>query len=59
MYIFEEANNDPDSQENVTQIRAFVNKPKNKNYSKNENEKDKEKVNEKKENENVTNSAWK
>jgi hypothetical protein len=57
MYIFEEGNNDPDSQENVSQTRTFVNKSKNKNDSKNENEKDKEKVNEKKENENVTDSV--
>jgi hypothetical protein len=30
MYIFEEGNNDPDSQENVAQTQAFVNKSKNK-----------------------------
>jgi hypothetical protein len=34
MYIFEEGDNDPDSQENVIQTRAFVNKSKNKNDSK-------------------------
>jgi hypothetical protein len=54
MYIFEEGDNDPDSQENVAQTRSFVNKSKNKNDSRNENEKDKEKVNDKKANENVT-----
>jgi hypothetical protein len=46
MYIFEEGDNDPKLQENVTQTRGFVNKSKNKNDSQKENEKDKEKMNE-------------
>jgi hypothetical protein len=50
MYIFEEGDNDPDSQENVAQTQAFVNKAKNKNDSEKEKDKDKEKVNEKKAN---------
>ena len=33
MYIFEEGDNDPDSQENVAQTRGFVNRPKNKGDS--------------------------
>jgi hypothetical protein len=45
MYIFEEGENDPDSQENVSQKWEFVNKYKNKyDYEK---EKEKEKGNEK------------
>ena len=39
MYIFEEGEDDPDSQENISQTRAFVNKSKIKDNS----EKDKEK----------------
>jgi hypothetical protein len=39
MYIFEEGDNDPESQENVAQTRAFVNKYKNKNDIESENEK--------------------
>jgi hypothetical protein len=38
MYIFGEGDNDPKSQENVAQMRGFVNRPKNKGDS------DKEKV---------------
>jgi len=57
MYIFEEGNNDLDSQENVSQTWEFVNKSKNKNDYEKEKEKDKEKVNEKKANENVTNNS--
>jgi hypothetical protein len=35
MYIFEEGEDDPDSQENVSQTQAFVNKSKSKdNYEK-------------------------
>jgi hypothetical protein len=33
MYIFEEGENDPNSQENVAQKRGFVNRTKNKNDS--------------------------
>jgi hypothetical protein len=53
MYIFEEGNNDPNSQENVAQTRGFVNRPKNKGDSDKENQKskEKEKMNEKRENE--------
>jgi hypothetical protein len=47
MYIFEEGDNDPNSQENVTQTRRFVNRSNIKNDSKKENQKDKEKTNEK------------
>ena len=56
MYIFEEGENDPNSQENVSQTRGFVNKPKNKGDSikDNQKEKEKEKTNEKRENEKVT-----
>jgi hypothetical protein len=56
MYIFEEGDNDPNSQENVAQTRGFVNRPKNKgDYVKdNQKEKEKEKTNEKRENEKVT-----
>jgi hypothetical protein len=53
MYIFEEGNNDHNSQENVAQTRGFVNRSKNKNDSKKENQKYKEKMNEKRENEKV------
>jgi hypothetical protein len=51
MYIFEEGDNDPNSQEKVTQIRGFVNRSKSKNDSEKEKKKDKEKTNEKRENE--------
>jgi hypothetical protein len=54
MYIFEEGNNDPKSQENFTQTRGFVNRSKNKNDYEKENQKDKEKTNEKSENYKVT-----
>jgi hypothetical protein len=57
MYIFEEGDNDPNSQENVAQTRGFVNKSKNKNDSEKENEKDKEKMNEKRENEKMTDNV--
>jgi hypothetical protein len=57
MYIFEEGNNDPNLQENVSQTRGFVNRSKNKNESEKENQKDKEKMNEKRENEKVTDSV--
>jgi hypothetical protein len=55
MYIFEEGDNDPKSQENVTHKRGFVNIPKNKcDYDQeNQKEKEKEKTNEKRENEKV------
>jgi hypothetical protein len=43
MYIFEEGDNDPNSQENITQTRGFVNIPKNKGDSNKENQKEKEK----------------
>ena len=33
MYIFEEGDNNPNSQENLTQTRGFVNRPKNKGDS--------------------------
>jgi hypothetical protein len=58
MYIFGEGDNDPNSQENVTQTRGFVNRPKNKGDSDKEKqkEKEKEKTNEKVSNEKVT---WK
>jgi hypothetical protein len=55
MYIFEEGENDPKSQENITQTRGFVNRPKNKGDSDKENQK--EKTNEKRENEKVTDSV--
>jgi hypothetical protein len=57
MYIFEEGDNDPNSQENVTQTRGFVNRSKNKNDSEKENQKDKEKMNEKRENEKMTDNV--
>jgi hypothetical protein len=61
MYIFEEGDNDPDSQENVSQTWAFVNKSKNKDDSEKEKEKnkekDKEKGNEKEANKNVINNT--
>jgi hypothetical protein len=53
MYIFGEVDNDPNSQENVSQTRGFVNRPKNKGDS--EKEKQKEKTNEKVSSEKVTN----
>jgi hypothetical protein len=43
MYIFEEGDNNPNSQENVAQTRGFVNRPKNKGDSDKENQKEKEK----------------
>jgi hypothetical protein len=43
MYIFGEGGNDPKSQENVSQTRGFVNRPKNKGDSEKENQKEKEK----------------
>jgi hypothetical protein len=51
MYIFEEGDNDPNSQEKFAQTRGFVNRSKSKNDSEKEKKKDKEKVNEKRENE--------
>jgi hypothetical protein len=51
MYIFEEGDNDPNSQENVAQTRGFVNRPINKGDFGKENQKEKEK---KKTNEKVT-----
>jgi hypothetical protein len=61
MYIFEEGDNDPDSQENVSQTWEFVNKSKNKDDSEKEKEKnkekDKEKGNEKEANKNVINNT--
>jgi hypothetical protein len=51
MYIFEEGDNDPKSQEKFAQTRGFVNRSKSKNDSEKEKKKDKEKVNEKRENE--------
>jgi hypothetical protein len=54
MYIFEEGEDDPDSQENVSQTRAFVNKSKSKDNSEKDKEKKiKEKENEKESNKNV------
>jgi hypothetical protein len=49
MYIFEEGDKDPNSQESVAQTRGFVNRQKNKgNFDKdNQKEKEKEKKNEK------------
>ena len=41
MYIFKEGDDDLDSQENVAQKRAFVNKSKSKDYSKKDKEKNK------------------
>jgi hypothetical protein len=43
MYIFEEGDNDPNSQEKVAQTRGFVNRSKSKNDSEKEKKKDKEK----------------
>jgi hypothetical protein len=43
MYIFEEGDNDPNSQENVAQTRRFVNRSKHKNEFEKENQKYKEK----------------
>jgi hypothetical protein len=57
MYIFEEGDNYPNSQENVAQTRGFVNRSKNKNNSEKENQKDKEKMNEKRENEKVVDNV--
>jgi hypothetical protein len=57
MYIFEEGDNDPNSQENVAQTRGFVNRSKNKNDSEKENQKDKEKTNEKREGEKMTDNV--
>jgi hypothetical protein len=56
MYIFGEGYNDPNSQENVSQTRGFVNRPKNKGNSNKEKqkEKEKEKTSEKVSNEKVT-----
>jgi hypothetical protein len=50
MYIFEEGEDDPVSQENVVQTQAFVNKSKSKDNSEKDKEKDKEKDNEKESN---------
>jgi hypothetical protein len=47
MYIFEEDENDPISQENIVQTWAHVNKSKNKESSEKDNEKEKEKENDK------------
>jgi hypothetical protein len=41
MYIYEQGENDPNSQENIAQTRGFVNRPKNKYESVKENEKEK------------------
>jgi hypothetical protein len=57
MYIFEEDDNDLNSQENVTQTRGFVNRSKNRIDSKKENQKYKEKTNEKRANEKVTDNV--
>jgi hypothetical protein len=43
MYIFEEGDNNPNLQGNVTQKKGFVNRSKNKNDSEKEIQKDKEK----------------
>jgi hypothetical protein len=43
MYIFEEGDNDPNSQENISHIRGFVNRSKIKNDFEKKNQKDKEK----------------
>jgi hypothetical protein len=51
MYIYEEGENDPNSQENVAQTRGFVNIPKNKGDSDKEKQKEKEKYSEKVSNE--------
>jgi hypothetical protein len=56
MYIFEEGDKDPNSQESVSQTRGFVNRSKIKNYSEKENQKDKQKMNEKRANEKMTDS---
>jgi hypothetical protein len=55
MYIYGEGEYDPNSQEDVTQTRGFVNRPKNKGDSDKEKqkEKEKEKTNEKVSNEKV------
>jgi hypothetical protein len=42
MYIIEEGDNDPNSQENVAQIRGFVNRPKNRGDYVKDNQKEKE-----------------
>jgi len=56
MCIFEEGENDPKSQENITETRGFVNIPKNKGDSDKEKDKEKEKEKESKKrvNEKVT-----
>jgi hypothetical protein len=56
MCIFEEGDNDPNFQENVSQTRGFVYRSKNKNDSEKENQKDKQKMNEKRENEKMMDS---
>jgi hypothetical protein len=56
MYIFEEDDNDPNSQQNVTQKRGFINRSKSKNDFENENQK-KKKTNEKRSNEKMTDSV--
>jgi hypothetical protein len=52
--IFEEGDNESNSQENFARTRGFVSRSKNKNDFEKENQKDKEKMNEKRENEKMT-----